>query len=564
MLPVIAWLAGSLAIGVAIFSLYLTITLYWQGPFRDLWEFVDDIEQQFQGQWPMHYLLEAYGGAHRIFLPKLIFFADYYWLGGRNHLTIITSLLCQLAYLGVIIIHLREQASFSNSERIITAACFALALFSTTQVNNFLYAMDVQWYMSNIFGLASLGILASQPRLPSQWFGVLLFGIAAALCNFTGLMALPVAALVLLLSRSPMPLRWPLIFAIAALCLLYVAHEKNHQQIVFSSLKQSDNWLTSAYIVIDTLSKMAPYLLRYLSSPLSRDWPVTGSALSVVGLGILGYYWIALFRSDSLSRWQRLCLYIATYIAASAVFTAFGRIIYPNSATAERYQTLVLPWLPALFGLTWPDWQRWRHATALLLLWLIVFGCYLLPTQLVSARDMALLSHRVNLAHTAARAGVLDPPYISSTLSHPLIKNGINSVKDNDNFLRSHQLGYFRQQPHFPLDSQPLVSTALPACEGYANIKLDATSTSWLIDGQLLADNKPARDIVLLQSGTVIGLGTLLRPANFLLPLDWQLAADSHFRAFARPDRLQTHLAVTLLGIRNQQAVCALPLPAIH
>ena len=545
------------ALLITTFSLYLTFILQWQGPFRDLWEFVDDIEQQLRGEWSLGYLLEAYGGAHRLFLPKLLFFADYYWFGGRNGLTIAIALLCQLAYLFLIVRILRQQALFTT-ERIIIAASFTLALFSTTQVSNFLYAMDVQWYMSNLFGLASLYVLAQKNDSRWQWLAVLLFGVAAALCNFTGLMALPVAALVLLLNQRKEKWHWALLIFIVLICLLYVSHEKNSQHVVLQALHSSDNWPTSIYILYDTLQKMLPYLLRYLASPLSREWPVAGSSLSVIGLVITLYYWfIHLKNKKQLSNWQRLCLYISTYIIASAFFTAFGRFIYTNSSTAERYQTLVLPWLPALFGLVWIDLRNWRFANLIALIWLLVFGCYLLPTQLVSARDMVILSQRVNLAHTAARAGVLEPPYILATLSYPLIKNGINSVKDNDAFLRSHELGYFRQLPQFSLDKKVEVNNTLVSCAGYTSMQLDEVTHSWIIDGQLLADGKPVSDIILLKNNIVMGIGTQVGSDNSLLPLIWQPAETSRFRAFVRADHMQNNEPLIALGIANNQVLCS-------
>ncbi len=541
-----------LACAITVFSLYLTLALQWDGPFRDLWEFVDDIERQFNGDWSLTYLLEAYGGAHRIFLPKLVFYADYAWFGGRNGLTIAVSLLCQCAYLAILLRVLRTQATFSTAERTLLASGFVLALFSTGQVNNFLYAMDVQWYMSNLFGLVALAALSQHPAA-TRWWLVLLAGTAAALCNFTGLMALPVAILVLLATGQWQ--RWPLLLALVTLCVLYVHHEKNEQQVVFSALRQSETLKTTLFIMLDTVMKMVPYILRYLASPLSREWPVAGGMLSLTGIAVLLWYWWQLWRGAALTRWQRLCLYIASYIAASAVFTAFGRIIYPNSAVAERYQTLVLPWLPSLFGLLWPDlrrhgWLAWA--------WLALFGAYLLPAQLTSARDMAILSHRVNLAHAAARAAVLEPPYINASLSHPLIKNNINSVKDNDAFLRANLLGYFRHLPAFALDARPSLPPGLPACAGHVVGELDANTGTWLLNGQLLADGKPLPDIVVLQDGNVRGHGVLLRPENHLGPLAWQAAAASRFRAFARSDRVDAQQPLQLLGLQHGQVRCSL------
>jgi hypothetical protein len=205
----------------------------------------------------------------------------------------------------------------------------------------------------------------------------------------------------------------------------------------------------------------------------------------------------------------------------------------------------------------WIDLRKWHFANLIAVIWLLVFGCYLLPTQFVSARDMVILSQRVNLAHTAARAGVLEPPYILATLSYPLIKNDINSVKDNDTFLRSHQLGYFRQLPQFSLDKKVEANYTLLSCSGYTSLQLDEATQSWIIDGQLLADGKPVSDIILLQNNIVMGIGTQVGSDNSLLPAIWQPAETSRFRAFARADHMQSNEPLIALGIANNQVLCS-------
>jgi len=423
--------------------------------------------------------------------------------------------------------------------------------------------MDVQWHMSNLFGLISLYALARTAITGKYWLLFLFSGTLAALCNFTGLMVFPVAALVLLADRSAHSWRLPMLAIIAGICFLYVSHEKNSHQFVFSALQQSPDWQVKLYIIFDTLQKMIPYMMRYLASPLSRDWLTAGYCLAAAGTALTAYYWIMLIRDGKqLSNLQRLCLYLSTTIIASAFFTAFGRIIYPNSATAERYQTLVLPWLPALYGMILPDIRDRLFSLIASVSWIISFSIFLLPSQMSSARDMVILSSRVNQAHTAARAGVLEQPYITVSLSYPLIKNGINSVKDNDKFLRSHSLGYFQHLPQFAVDKNYEIDQNLPACTGYTAKKVDENTDSLSIDGRLLHQGKPVTDIILLQKNNVIGVGTLVGSDESLLPPAWQDADSSRFRAFMRADRIQTNEIQTgenqifALGVMNHEPVC--------
>ncbi len=553
-----AWLCALLLAGIAaltaIFSFYLTATLRWDGPFRDLWEFVPFIQRQLDGEWSWSYLLDAYGGAHRIFLPKLLFYLDYHWLDGRNALTTAVALLCQCGYLYLLWQVLRQQRSLDNSIRLLLMAGFVLALFSTTQVTNFLYAMDVQWHMSNLLGLATL-VLLTRGATP---MAVIACGIAAALCNFTGLMALPVAALWWLTQPYCWRRKLLLFCSCLLLCLLYMDRSKTAQQFIISALHTADNFSWRMAIITNTASDMFSYTLRYLASPLSRQWPTAGYVLSFCALMLLGAYWRKLSRRE-LSVWQQLCLCIATYIALSAINTSFGRILYINSATTERYQTLVLPFLPALAGMVLPDVIR--HRALACTSWLALWCWTMLPAQLEGARNLADLSNRVNVSHTAARAGVLAMDYVRNSLSYPLIKNGINSVKDNDTFLRSQHLGYFHYLPAYSLDTRPADPGALPACMGNAIPTLDQTNAAWVIEGQLLHEQQPVADLIILQNDQVVGLGTLLRPPGHLMPLHWQEPDSSRFKAFVRADKLQTALDVQLLGLVDSKPACELTLP---
>lgn len=560
---IIAAYCTTAAIALMLFSLYLTWILQWQGPFRDLWEFVGDIEKQFRGEWSLAYLLDAYGGAHRIFLPKLLFFADSYWFDGSNQLTIATALGCQFIYLFLLWRALRACTLLSTADCLISISLFAAALFSTTQISNFLYAMDVQWFMSNLFGLLSLYLAVFSRQTPLRWLLAVLLGIVAALCNFTGLMALPLIALLLCLQRQRHKTDAICLLLIGGFCAWYINNGKSHTNIVIGSLLISPDLRSMLDVLIPTLSNMAIYVLRYLASPLSREWPIAGYCLSLSGIAITLYYWMRFIKDrHSLQHWQQLCLCLSTYIIISACFTALGRIIYPNSAVAERYQTLVLPWLPALFGLTWPNWRNLRFAAVILLLWTAIFFVYLLPAQHSSAHDMVILSSRVHLAHTAARSGVLELPNVQATLSHPLIKNNINAVKNNDAFLRSQQLGYFQTLPAFALGKTIDNSDKLPLCNGSISLQLDEENNSMIISGQLTGkDDAFLNDLLLVQNNTVVGLGITTGSDDSFLPVPQQDHSQWHFRTYANSKNLLSDAAITLLGVHANTVQCQYALP---
>ena len=544
---------------VTIFSLYLVWLLQWQGPFRDLWEFIPELEQQLLGHWSLAYLTDAYGGAHRILLPKLVFFADWRWFGGENTLTIFLSIACQIIYLTLISQTLSKETVLSKSGKKVIFAAFLLALFSTTQVNNFLYAMDVQWFMSNLLGLlAFTALISNQPKMVC----FLLLGTCAALCNFTGLMSLIAGTVWLSTQRLFNRSYWLLVLMTCVISALYIHNPQTADNFILVSLQQNNSILSFGKTLLITMVNMAIYLLRYLSSPLSREWPWCGSLLSAFILLVIFYYWKRC-RSNTLSQWQHLCLLIASYILFSAIATAFGRILYPNSAVAERYQTLILPLLPAMIGLLLPDFRshKWHHAVMLSLG--LVMGIVLLPSQISSAKDMAILSNRVNLAHTAARAGVLDHPYIGATLSHPLLVNNINMVKIVDPFLRSHQLGYFHALQTFRLDQDwhlPTTSAltdTLPACANNVQLHFDSEKKVWTVQGHLLTNKtEPASDFIIVHQEKIIGFGLPVRPEGNLLPFSQMPAELQQFRAFVLESRIQHNNPFYIYGLTDGQAVC--------
>jgi hypothetical protein len=192
-----------------------------------------------------------------------------------------------------------------------------------------------------------------------------------------------------------------------------------------------------------------------------------------------------------------------------------------------------------------------------------VMGILLLPSQISSAKDMAILSNRVNLAHAAARAGVLEHPYIGATLSHPLLINNINMVKISDAFLRSHQLGYFHalqifrldQDWHLPTTSAP--ADTLPACANDIQMHFDSEKKVWTVQGHLLTNKTTsASDFIIVHQEKIIGFGVPVRPDGNLLPFSQIPAELQQFRAFVLESRTHHNNPFYIYGLTDEQVVC--------
>lgn len=442
-----------------------------------------------------------------------------------------TALACftQVIY-GVLILRgLRQTPDLPMTAKVVVASGFFAALFSTTQVNNFLYAMDMQWYLSNGFALSAFSVLVAQQRV--GWFLVL--GTLAAMCNFTGLLCLPIGIVWLWLTHPKTAQQHSYsTILVLVLVFFYVRNPHNEQHIVWVSLQQASNAMDLAKLFIGTAIKMIRYVALYLSSPLSRSWPWLGGVLSIGGIVLCTHYWIRQWQGKQLlSPWQQLCLLLASSIILSAIATAYGRMIYPNSATAERYQTLVLPFWPAIIGLTLPDCARLRLglccAMALMLL-------LLAPAQMPAAVSMADLSNRVQLAHTAARADVTGLRYVSATLSYPLLQHNINQVANMNAFLRTQHLGYFLSPSVGQINDSTPNANPLPDCQlrYQETLKRDDSGSEMRFVSRTDDAPQPLQ-LQLLQLEQPIGLGQALRPAGWLLPLAWLPAHQREFAVFS-------------------------------
>lgn len=258
-------------------------------------------------------------------------------LGGQNNLTILVAISCQWLYLALLIRTASTDTALSQQDRLLIFAAFMLSLFSTTQVNNFLYAMDVQWFMSNVLSLAAFTVLIKQQQKTACF---LILGISAALCNFTGLMSL-VAGTCWLCIQKPFKKQSIALILFTLGFSFFIFTTRKPVNILFSRPYNTAKAFAAITTIAVTLFTMTVYLLRYLASPLSRDWPWVGAILNIDDHGYFHLLATQLF-TITVAMAKPVPVNRQLY-HISGLATAFGRTIYPNSAIAERYQTLVLP-----------------------------------------------------------------------------------------------------------------------------------------------------------------------------------------------------------------------------
>jgi hypothetical protein len=534
----------SLAWCLVLFTVYLCYTLEWRGPMRDLWEFVALIEQHFQGQsfqdrWNWQGLLEPYGGIHRLLLPKLLFIADYHLAAGSNYLSLTVSLLLHIGACALLLHSVCAQENFDRQDKRLFVAIVLLFFFSTTQIYNLIYTSDNQVVISNALAVLSAWYFVRQRILLA--YGVL---IAACLSHSSSLMLLPAFILLNIALQCPLKTILLQIFFSALWLGLYVSGADPLDNPT-NTLPLWQQLPTALVGVLMQAEGIVRYIGLHLSSPTSRLWPTAGIVISYLSIAYLFYVvWRVYRKRKSLDRTEMLFLCLALYVFFIAVITACGRQIYPNSALTDRYQTLVMTYWPSLLFLLYRDLKgitSWSFPI------ISIFSlALLLPHQYNKAVEMAWLSSRVQVAHTAATVGITDMDTVAATLSHPLLMDKKNLVEKHNDFLREYGLGYFsdKHSEYFlAKDSHILLNKPVQQDENCGgelleqqNISpLNENTATFRLEGRGHIHGKPVANVLVIDAlGEVIGLGRDQRAKGEFRPLLFRKPADTRWVGFVR------------------------------
>jgi hypothetical protein len=543
------------ACALALFTVYLCYALEWRGPMRDLWEFVEIIESLFQGNWDWQALLQPYGGIHRIFLPKLMFYLDYRFFHGSNLFSLTLTLLLHIGSAALVISTIFKNHTLKNRELILLTAISLLFFFSTTQIYNLIYNSDNQVVISH-----AIAILATWCFYKNKLISAHILVMLACLSHSSSLMLLPAMSLVLFCQGAPRRiLIWQIIFSITLL-LVYVSGQDplNASQITLPLWKRI---LSALYAFAVQLEGILRYIGLYLSSPTSRMLPIPGILISYLSIVYLAFKLFNLYRQKSLSEPSDIFwLTLACYIFFVALVTAYGRQFYPNSALTDRYQTLVMTYWLAILILLYLDLKQKQEALGLLSPFAALL--LLMPHQLSSATEMAWLSSRVTRAHTAAMIGITDMDTIAATLSHPLLMDNKNLVAKHNDFLRQQRLGYFSypESIWFHTDqnnrvlNQTIESSA--ACSAtVTQVKL-LKPGQFRLEGRATVAGRPTTDMLLVDNQQkIIGYARDMRQKGEFRPLTWRNPENTHWVGFINSDEID--FPVSLLG-KKQGRYCVL------
>lgn len=532
-----------LAIASVASTVYFVLIAHWSGTFKDMWWMMPFLQAMDQGTANLADFWALHGGAHRIALPRLLYWIEYRHFGGTNAFLTTLAVLLQGAAAALLLNSIRREAMERSLQQVL-GAIVLLFVFSATQLENYLYTFDIQWILAALFTIFALRAIAGMdPQQPARALLVAgSSGFLASLCSMVGVCTLITTVAMAALLRLPRK-AW---LAYAAVVAAYLA--AYFQAVpVEAPVNQSGNTIERLLGEVWLTWLRLRFTGGYLGAPLSGLWVWPGVLLGWASIAfLLRTLWQAIGQPPA-SALQRLALALALWGFIVAASTAAGRIIFPQTFASDRFQTVVmLYWAGLCLWLLLEAVQRQRtHRTALLVL--------VMAVPLLASGDCAIIqrmldwSARVQQSKAALITGVTDMDAVKDTLILGDMWSGRNRAQWNRDFLLAKHWGVFAEPEAAWLQngiaSQPL---SVATCSGsFGLVPRPATTGSWFASGEAHWGNgTPVRVVVVTSPGGQQGkgVGYWQRPTDYVGPANWAGADRSHWSGYAMTTETDTEL----------------------
>ena len=468
----------------------------------------------------------------------------------------------------------------------LVVALSLILMLNATQLENFVYTFDVQWFITSaaaVWALAFWNIafkaIAGKESLPLM---TLAYALTATLismfASFSGLclwLVLPALAVVYRVSYK--------IIFILAVCVIAVV--VLYLQGPFAT---GGGWSAPEVVTAGMVCKLLWSLLLlflqwialYFGSPLSRYSFVCGIIVSYSSLFFLLWQWLKRFRSgiaDSTS-FQMIMLSIALWAAIVGVATGVGRMYFVHTAPEDRYQSIVLVYWLGLLGFTLSRalqieiQQKISTFKYFALLLIIFWTCLVIP--IASIKDAYVQINffdRVKDADLAIATGQWDYNEIRETLILGDKTKKINRPELHAAFLRDQHWGIF-SSPVFALLGTTIDQTFISAdrCEGAVDTitVVNAPYQGYRITGhgqEVQRESLLKLYVAIDETGRIVGLGRLQRQKDSLKPIAWQPLEAAHWLLYT--ENLSDQHTLQILGAMDDGGYCVMAsakLPSPH
>ena len=538
-----------LALGAPCSTAHFVFESYWPGPVTDYWMFLPTVASFWQGDWSLQDLLKPHGG-HRHFFPRLLLLLDYLLVSGRNIFVLLCSFLLQLLTATILVRGICQQRrTFGWQLTLFLVALTIVLLFSATQLENFVHAWNVCFYVTIAAATASLralvcaheGLLRRETHwLPRAWLAAAFASaIVASYSMINGLLVWPALVVVGFTRRCSG--RWIALFLIGAFVVagLYFIDYPRRTLAALELLNPREAlwWITA-----------------YLGAPLSREYGTWGRILGGVAIVLSAALLVRLIIwRPNLTPIESVCLGLLVVTLGTAGMTTSGRIYLSGGWSAPRYQSFVLLfWLClAVLGSATPISRpgvRYGLRFLLMVAGIAWVAFVLRPAESEQVKRITSFAREARLANAAIVVGVQDAPELRVVRGMTATWNVARSIV----FLREEGLGPFADKRASLLGTRlgyPLKPVRDPGCHGKGmEVTRLPQSGALRVRGWASPGAKRALPWALVatnEAGDVVGLGES----------ESELGMDGYYWIlYSRPPQQAGGLVVW--AVRDEYEVC--------
>lgn len=330
-----------------LFFLYSVFANYWPGPFVDYWIDIPNVEKFFNGELTFHDLISAHANVHRLFIPRLLFIADYRFFAGSNVLLVWISIICKVSTLLLFNYIIRDQ-SF-RSKLLLNTLLFA-AIFNAANLSNVLHNSNMQWDLASVFACLAIYFYSrdvysqnlSAPSPPMQRIRSIawawLFFAGGFLSQAGALPVIFVFVCISLLNKRWLESAFSLLMVLLVLYLTFALLPVNEPE--------KATYENAVAMMLFKLKYVAIYIFKMFSGSV---YPLD-NRLFVFSWLLLAMFVVSLvFAGKTRPVYNNVFLAFAVFAFLMMVTIAAARVDFsPNTWSANRYQTNVLLFILAL------------------------------------------------------------------------------------------------------------------------------------------------------------------------------------------------------------------------
>jgi hypothetical protein len=318
----------------ALSFLYAALANFWPGPFVDYWIDIPNVEKFFNGTLSLHDLVSAHANVHRLFIPRLLFIADFRYASGTNALLVAISFLCKSVTLLLFLHIFRDQPLHT---RVLAGTLCAAAILNAANLSNVLHNSNMQWDLVSVFSCLAIYFYCQnldatpRQRLPSLAFAWVFFA-CGFLSQAGALPVLCVFVFISLLNRKWLEALASVLLMAAVFYLTFFVLPVNEPD--------KPTYENALVIFILKLKYVALYVFRMFSGsiyPLDHEYFV----FSWIMLALLAFSLVLSHQTRAV--YHNVFLHLALFAVLMMVIIAAARLDFaPNTWAANRYQTNVM------------------------------------------------------------------------------------------------------------------------------------------------------------------------------------------------------------------------------